>query len=139
MDVVVCFLNDDTAELHTHGGNAVTSIIARQLQDSNWRELSMEEYQFTVEPNIWRAEVQTALSNATTVNSSLILLQQLERLPSEVRQIVSTLCEGEVADSKERLKKLASWSSFGFHLVHPWQVQKNHETTSSTLSQHSVS
>ncbi len=121
-DVVVHRLDAQSVEVHTHGGNAVTDAIETTLARSGFVNVAADEYLLRNESNLWTVEIKSALIRATTQDSALMLLRQLEILPNEITKIKALVTKQDFANAIIRVENILSWADFGRHLTSPFQI-----------------
>lgn len=110
-DVVVCRLNETDFEVHCHGGEAA---VARILSDLAARAIPTvtAEVQHAARVGVIQAELDTAVTQAVTLRTSEILLQQADgRWPRALERMTS-----------EEARAALAWADFARHLVEPWKV-----------------
>lgn len=110
-DVVVCRLSETDFEVHCHGGDAAVARILDDLASLGITTVAAEEQQ-AARVGAIQAELETAVTQALTLRTADILLQQADgRWPVALEHLTPAQIETAVA-----------WSSFARHLVEPWTV-----------------
>jgi tRNA modification GTPase len=110
-------------EIHCHGGIEVVRLIcdtltAHGLQTCTWPELE----QHTADDQI-QAEAAIELSQALTVRTAAILLdQQQGAFARACRQILQCLEDKNPTKAGALLGELLRWAPLGRHLTSPWKV-----------------
>jgi tRNA modification GTPase len=122
-DVVVCRVNDQSMEIHCHGGDAAVRRILDDLKQSgcdvvDWRQ------QLATTGDPFDAECLDALCRATTWRTAEILLEQSTGLLRRAFQHLHDCAQAgdRYAELSERVDALLSWSRFGLRLTEPWSV-----------------
>ncbi len=147
-EVVVCRIDERTAELHCHGGDAA---VRRIIDDLTSAGCTTQTWQQLIAQTSCRfdAECLDVLTQATTLRTAEILVHQhsgvLKSALDELLEFARTIRDGELAPISEsadrgidrgidrdidalrseflrRLDKLLGWSNFGLHLSRPWNV-----------------
>lgn len=122
-DVVVVRRDDETAEVHCHGGMAATQRILQSLAASGCVTSSAAAWIAQRSPDPLAAEARMALAHARTRRCALILLDQLEgALTRAIRAARQCLRAGDQPGSQKQLVELLDWGRFGRHLIHPWRI-----------------
>lgn len=110
-EVVVCRLTDSDFEVHCHGGDAAVARILRDLADLGISTATAEE-QRTAQVGVVQAELETAVTQALTIRTADLLLQQADgRWPAALGRMTQTEKETSLA-----------WANFARHLVEPWNI-----------------
>ncbi len=120
--VVVCRTDQETIEIHCHGGNAVCQMILEDLVTAGCKSVTAAD--FPMEQNCeFKREAAIDLQKAKTDRTAAILLDQLHgALSDAIANIEERLrIHGEVAVRAE-VEELLRWSDLGLHLVKPWKV-----------------
>lgn len=122
-DVVVCRTAEDELEIHCHGGVAAVRRIAGDLVAAGAREISWYVQQ-TERTSGLEAELQTALSRASTRRTAEILLEQLtEGLLARARSWRTlNWTDDDRRRAAEAIDEMLRCESFGRHLVEPWRI-----------------
>jgi tRNA modification GTPase len=117
-DVIVCRTAPQELEIHCHGGAAAVRRLLQDLEERGCRVVSWQDFAAAGQSTI-DAECTLALTQATTLRTARILLQQQSGLlRSAIEELRTLPLDGVVARTNEML----SWSEFGRHLTEPWQV-----------------
>lgn len=121
-EVVLCRIDEQTLEIHCHGGDAAVLRILSDLNAAGCRTIDWEEAGILVAT--LEAECEHALAHATTIQSAAILLDQQG---GALRRTIDTLFISDWnsetrATASTRIEALLRWAEFGLHLVHPWNV-----------------
>lgn len=119
-EVVVCRVDDESLEIHCHGGDAAVDRILKDLESIGCRIHSWQEMQ-EEDLGTFDAECLDALTRSTTSRAAAILLEQQKGLLK--REIDVILSEHTLRSAMQSpLEQLLSWSDFGLHLTRPWNV-----------------
>ena len=126
-EVVVCKLDADRIEVHCHGGPLAVRRIVNQLVSVHCREVPWSEDVATETAGQIEASALRALSEASTLRASTILLDQLRgALRREIETLVGLLDDPDRGENRARfssgLARLQARSEGGLHLTHPWRV-----------------
>ena len=116
--LVVCQLDDQTAEVHSHGGELAPKLIAQSLSKIGYSELTQYE-QIQKQPsevNVWRAEIQLALSQATTRKTALVLLTLLNCVDEKLEELIGQI-RSDRAAAINSLERALAYREFGLHLT----------------------
>jgi tRNA modification GTPase len=120
-EVVLCRTAYETVEIHCHGGNAAVGRILNDLESigcriQNWQQLQRESLGF------FEAECLEALTQATTLRTASILLEQQTELLRKSIETALEKTESQIDVVIGQLSQLLRWSEFGLHLTRPWNV-----------------
>ncbi len=114
-DVVLCRVDDETIDIHCHGGDAASRRILADLESRGCAIATWQQMIDSPCPQL-DAECLAALVRATTVRTAGILLeQQCGLLKSTVRRLLDE-------PRLDSLRELLRWADFGLHLSEPWNV-----------------
>jgi tRNA modification GTPase len=118
-DVVVCIIDEQTVEIHCHGGEAAAARILGDLANAGclvtpWQEM------VRITRGVLEAELLEALAQATTRRTAEILLEQSNGLLRA--ELESLELESDPGSMQQRINALLRWSDFGLHLTRPWKV-----------------
>ena len=116
--LVVCQLDEQTAEVHSHGGELAPKLIAQSLATIGYTELSRDAEILNQQPdgNIWRTEIQLALSQATTRKTALALLELLNSVDENLEKLGGQIRSDRGA-AITSLERALSHLEFGLHLT----------------------
>jgi tRNA modification GTPase len=116
---VLCVLDEQTLEIHCHGGDAAAARILDDLAQTGCRVVAWQEMVGIAEGPI-EAELLEALSRATTLRTAAILLEQSNGI---LRATLESLeSDTDLRSLDRRIKALLCWADFGVHLTRPWKV-----------------
>ena len=133
-DLIVYRREDQTFEVHCHGGNTASKAIIANLCESGAQLVSPDEFHLAnLDSNNsndpasfckakWNSEVLTELSKANTERTARVLLSQIELLPAAVDKILSALSAQDLELALKEIESLQQWSRFGIHLTLPRSV-----------------
>ena len=126
--LVVCQIDDQTAEIHSHGGALAPKRIAESLTAIGYTELAHAAQNLRHDGlakgrqgNGWRSEIQLALSQASTRRTALALLELLNCVEQKLEELVR-LIESDRAAAVAALNLMLSHSEFGLHLTKPRSI-----------------
>ncbi|MBT5019532.1 MAG: GTP-binding protein [Planctomicrobium sp.] len=115
-DVVGIKLDDETFEIHCHGGSIAVERILSDLKKSGVTIQNETNIQANANPLAY--EFEDCLQRATTQRTAHILLRQSELFPNELEKLKSL----NTPQRNFRIQEMLLWSEFGRHLFQPWQV-----------------
>ncbi len=118
-EVVVCLIDDETLEIHCHGGAAAASRILADCSQAGCRVVNWNEM-VRIAQGMLEAELLEALSRATTLRTAEILLEQSNGLLRA--ELESLAHESEREQLVARIAALLRWADFGLHLTRPRKV-----------------
>jgi tRNA modification GTPase len=121
-DLIVRWLDDQTVEIHCHGGFAAGQTIMDSLRQCGYLPITQREFVHLSGENPWRAEVQLAIAEAPTVRTSKVLLRQYTLQPTAIQQICHHITSEETAAAIETIQRMLEFSWFGMHLTMAWTV-----------------
>lgn len=122
-ELVVCRHDDEHVEIHCHGGAAAPAAIVDSLVASGGRRSDWRFWLTTMELGSFSREAFFALTQARTLRTAAILLEQfLGRLAGAFHEIHQLIAEGKIAESRALIECLLARTRVGKHLVHPWRV-----------------
>lgn len=122
-DLVLCRLDNNTVDIHCHGGMAAIEGILHDLQTQGCKISSSHELARKIGP-LLEVEMQETVVAATTFRAAEILLRQSQGL---LRDTFESLLPDKnkpfVADPfQTQIQNLLRWQHFGLHLISPWRV-----------------
>lgn len=122
-DLVLCRLDDNTVDIHCHGGMAAIDRILQDLKDQGCAICSSQDLARKTEPQL-EAELQEIMASATTFRAAEILLRQSQGL---LREAFESLLPDENSpflpeEFQTRIHNLLHWENLGLHLTAPWRV-----------------
>ncbi len=122
-DLVVCRRSDTRLEVHCHGGAQSSAQIVADLVAVGCNEVDAFEWRRQEIDCPIRAAAHYALSQATTVRTASILLDQYHgALRREIDGIIANLEASQVEEARSRAEELLQFADIGLHLTEPWQV-----------------
>jgi tRNA modification GTPase len=129
-EVVVQRRDEETVEVCCHGGPTAVERILSDLRQLRIATVPWHE-QIAAASTSLEAELQDAVTRATTRRTALKLLEQQSILPVEfarLEQLAASLLsspKNSEANAKAlsmALAEILKWASFGLHLTGPWRV-----------------
>ncbi|QDV48590.1 GTPase [Gimesia fumaroli] len=122
-DLVLCRIENETVDIHCHGGMAAVERILTDLDAQGCEIRSWQELACQTEPAL-EVELQTTLTSATTFRAAEILLRQSQGI---LRTAFEMLIPDETADFdaelfQTQIQNLLRWEHLGLHLTAPWRV-----------------
>lgn len=122
-EVVVRIVSDDSLELCCHGGRAAPSRLLEELADAGCQVEPWQGWLARRHPDPWQAAAAISLTQARTLRTASILLDQLAgALTREVQALHSLLSRGAAAEAAGRLRALLARAQVGRHLCVPYMV-----------------
>jgi tRNA modification GTPase len=110
-------------ELHCHGGREATAYLLDLLRERGLTPCSWREFLTGGEGDPLRASAAVALTEAPTVRTAAILLDQYHgALARALDTIRAALERGDTAPALDALTELAGRAALGRHLTTPWRV-----------------
>lgn len=122
-DLVLCRIENETVDIHCHGGMAAVERILTDLKIQGCAIQSWQELACLTQTAL-EVELQTALTAATTFRAAEILLRQSQGI---LRTAFEALLPDERADFapeyfQTQIQNLLQWEHLGLHLTAPWRV-----------------
>lgn len=119
-DVVLCRIDEETTELHCHGGDAAVDRVMRDLHERG--VLIEDSLDLERRHNgLFSTECAAALARAGTLRTADILLtQSTGRLKSAIEQLLTS--PADAPHTAAQLDNLCRWTHFGLRLSSSWQV-----------------
>jgi tRNA modification GTPase len=122
-EVVVVRGEDESVEIHCHGGAAASERVIAALAEAGCEIVPWDRWLEQAADCLITAEADLALARATTRRTAGILLDQRSgALRSELAQIQKDVASGQTAAARQRLALLLERAAVGLHLTQPWQV-----------------
>jgi tRNA modification GTPase len=121
--VVVARLDEQTIEIHCHGGQAAVHSICQSLVDRACQPVTWQDTVRTSTQNQIQQEALIALAGATTEKTASLLLRQYAGALDECLQGVSRDLDcGALDSAANRLQDLVDTSDCGLRIVDPFRV-----------------
>jgi tRNA modification GTPase len=112
-----------SVEIHCHGGAEVVRLLLESLQHRGVEVCTWQEWEARSGDEPLRAAAAVALTEARTVRTAAILLDQYHgAFDQAVREIIAALDKEDIEYAGERLDELAHFADLGRHLTRPWRV-----------------
>ena len=125
-EVVLAVKRGGTApwiEIHAHGGIEVVRMLIEAMASQGAQACTWQELEANTADDAGAAHAAIRLSQALTVRTAAILLDQMHgALANAVKRIVGLLEAGTLAEAIAGLEALARHAALGRHLMAPWQV-----------------
>jgi tRNA modification GTPase len=122
-EVVVCRTTPQRVEVHCHGGKAAAAAIVETLTAAGCREVDWRTWTAATEKDALAAEARIALTEARTLRSAAILLDQYRgALRDAIGAAVTALERGDSEGAARRLDELLCFAPLGLHLTAPWRI-----------------
>lgn len=118
-EVVVTRLDEETLEVHCHGGRAAVERVLADLQSRGAIVETWDEF-FSRTKSFVDAECLRVLTRSTTRRTATILAEQQSGLLRDA--LVRIRNAPSAAEQLRRIDEMLSWSEFGRHLTEPWSV-----------------
>lgn len=122
--IVICQTDDDTVEVHCHGGKAAIERIIADLEAHQITEIAATEWQSQREP-LAISEARSVLSQCLTERTAAIAIQQTRgALVRWAESAKTRLRESDthLADVRRSASKVADSSKFSTRLAEPFRV-----------------
>ena len=127
-DVVLCRDEEESFEVHCHGGHAAVQRIVSDLTRVGCERVDWPTQWASANgvapprsPNSER-EFADALSQATTMRAAAWIVGQTGRLSAAISQLQCFAAAGHRDEIVAMLDGILRWSRFGLHLTKPWSV-----------------
>ena len=127
--IVVCRVDDQTVEIHSHGGIAVTNSILGDLRMQGCRivdqaEWAMQNIRRLADPaDRLKVFCSQALIQTSSDRAAGILLDQAAGALNECFRTLDRLLQSEQwMAASLMLRDVAKWNELGRHLMNPWKV-----------------
>ncbi|MFW6169389.1 MAG: GTPase [Planctomycetota bacterium] len=128
-ELVVARRDEQTIEVHCHGGSAAVDRIVRSLTAENCTPVSPEFWIQRRTENRLNGEAQVAITQARTTRVAAILLDQVQgSLSRAINNVLRDLTHQNRCRAKQTLTALLAWAPFGQRLISPWRVALVGET-----------
>ena len=122
-DLVVCRRDENSLEIHCHGGRQSSAQIVADLTDAGCVAIDAEQWLAGQHDCPITAAAHSAMAQATTLRTATILLDQYHgALRREIEAIATELANGKQKDVTTRLESLLQYAELGQHLTEPWRV-----------------
>lgn len=120
--VVIVRTDDETIEVHCHGGAAVCQAMLSDLSKAGCAIINQSAWPSKRTCPLARAAEEDLLL-ATTDRAAAILLDQMQgALRKAIDEVVDELRRSEPLWAARRLDELLRWADLGVHLAHPWKL-----------------
>jgi tRNA modification GTPase len=110
-------------EVHGHGGREVVRFLTELFHEQGLQLCSWEDFLGKTNPDGLSVEAAIALTQAVTLRTARILLdQQQGAFRRALEAIQQALERREITAAEEGLRRLARYAAVGRHLTQPWRV-----------------
>ncbi|WP_417392673.1 GTPase [Gimesia sp.] len=122
-DLVICRLDQDTVDIHCHGGLAAVERILSDLEAQGCPRNSWEQLVKSTRTEL-DFELQDRLTAATTFRTAEILLRQSEGVLKSAFEALLPAADQpfDLDHYQSQIQNLLDWEQFGLHLTTPWRV-----------------
>lgn len=132
--VVVCRVDENTVEIHCHGGVAVSTAILQSLEQAGCKIVEANELETAQHKQLSEQDVDTlatsiqrhcreALIQTLSERAAGILLDQAAgALHDSLVHLISLIEQADWLEARAHLDLLFRWNDLGKHLVEPWRV-----------------
>lgn len=122
-DVVLSRCDDQTLEVHCHGGDWAANRILEDCQHMGGECCSWQQLLLSTEQRL-AVEIRECLSKTVTWRTTEYLLSQAEgRLEVAFRKLADiTWNDDDRNRAAQQIRELLRWANFGLHLTEPWRV-----------------
>jgi tRNA modification GTPase len=122
-EVVVHVRSSRSIEICCHGGHAAVEALEGSLISDGGRAVGWRDWLGAHEADPIAAAARTALAEARTERTALVLLDQYH---GALRRAIESICRSverhETASAADELRALLARAGTGRHLVEPWRV-----------------
>ena len=116
-DLVVCPISDDRIEIHCHGGQAATDVIANSLLSRGATRVEVVELASRLYKSEYLADFEMSLFQARTWKTAQLLIQQRQNQKALFNRHYELANTNEVDRLSDELDACLSWSDFGKKLT----------------------
>lgn len=120
-DIVVCRTQQNTFEIHCHGGDAAVRRILADLRTLGC-EIVDWRFQLEAEQGVWEREHADTLARATTLRAAGWIASQAGRMERAVASLTELVNAGQCGQAASWANEILAWEHFGQHLTRPWEV-----------------
>lgn len=121
--VVILCRDEETVDIHCHGGPAVVAMLVETLQKAGCRLLRWQNWAVEQETTPFAAAALAALAEALTERVAAILLDQYHgALSRALEKISQAVLQGNIRSAREQIDTLLARAELGRRLVQPWSV-----------------
>ncbi|MFN7625506.1 MAG: GTPase [Pirellula sp.] len=121
--IVVHRSDEERVELHCHGGTIAAERIIHSLVYHGAARQSPSEWLTSRSDDEFQAEASLALLQATTLRTTMILMDQWRgRLHAAFQSIEEHLHHQRFVEAEKAIASLEQYSELGLHLLQPWKV-----------------
>ena len=122
-ELLVCVRDENSIEVHCHGGRAAVSGILKSLEGAGCQPCDEDQLlEFLVADPLARLASRLLPSALTPRTAGLLLEQYRGALSGPLGRILDDLERGESAAALHAMEKLLGFADLGRHLVTPWRV-----------------
>ena len=122
-ELLVCVRDENSIEVHSHGGRVAVSGILKSLADAGCQQCDDEQLlDFLVADPLVRLASRLLPTALTSRTAGLLLEQYRGGLSAPLGRIVENLEAGELAAARRALEQLLRFADLGRHLAKPWRV-----------------
>jgi tRNA modification GTPase len=118
-EVVICLVDEQTIEIHCHGGEAAAARILDDCTRAGCHVVTWAAMMGATEGRL-AAELTEALAQTSTLRTAGIILEQSNGVLRRELESMERECDFE--SLRQRIDALLRWSNFGIHLTRPWTV-----------------
>jgi tRNA modification GTPase len=111
-----------SVEIHCHGGPEVIRMLFDTLQARGIRACSWQEMERLTTANAGRAAAATVLSEARTLRTAAVLLDQYQGAFDRAVEVILAASGRDLSEAVRLLGELARYVPVGRHLTVPWHV-----------------
>lgn len=121
-DLIVSPKAKDCCEIHCHGGETASSMIARSLEQHGVVKLSPFELASRMHDDPLQADLELTLSKAKTPRIVRMLLNQIQLQPEFWQQLRTYADQGNNEAIEQMASDFRKWEGLGLRLTSEWQV-----------------
>ena len=118
--LVACLLDENTVEIHSHGGMLAPQLIGDTLVEDGFERLTPEQLVADTCSD-WIATLRQALVHAPTKKTAIRLLRLYQNSPQHLTNLQTQIL-ADPSKAGEQIETALSFAAFGAHLRQPWKV-----------------
>lgn len=118
--LVACLLNEDTAEIHSHGGSLAPQLIGDTLINDGFEQLTPDQW-IAETCTVWIGGIRGTLIHAPTKKTAVRLLKLYQTSLASLAELAVQI-RSDPSGAIAKIDQVLSFSEFGLHLSQPWHV-----------------
>jgi|LakMenEpi03Aug12_release.lakeMendotaPanAssembly.Ray.scaffolds.fasta_scaffold101076_2 tRNA modification GTPase len=121
--VIVCRTGPERYEVHCHGGKIASQMLLQSMQNQGIQIQSPQAWVAANEKDPFVAQATMALTQATTLRTAKILLdQQQGALSRALANIDTAIQKGDFTLAMQLADQIRTWDRLGQHLIVPFDI-----------------